>query len=892
MYREWLRIGDHGISFTAPEWLPLAAGAAILLIAAVVTAVRRRRAYREGRIVATEGVRLWIATALRAVAYLSAVAALAGIAIVETQREDRLTVVALRDESASISPNERRWMNDWFGQLVDSMWPDDQFALLAFGREPRLVAGPGNPDFEGVPELADVDGSATNLMSAIESAAGLASGSGGAVVLLSDGNQTMGDAVAAAESARRRGVRIYPVAPPRKQAPLTIEHVSAPELTREGRDVKLSVAIANRGTEVHEAVLVARQGDVILGRVPLRVEPGHSVVEADVRAGAPGHYTLNVELEAPPEIASPRAGRSASLSVLAKPRILFVSPSEELKALLEDAGFAVDRVGQLQAKSADDLARYHAVVLGAVERQDLSPASVAALEQYVRDRGGGLLLAAGRAVLADAKTRGSALERILPVRAVEQKPKKKVRQPLAMFLVVDRSSSMSYGIRLDEPKPTRISYAREAALALIAQLRDSDLVGAIAFDTETSLLSSLQPLSQSRSNLNDLISRLMPSGGTDFKEGLEIAARQLVASGARIKHILLLTDGASIRPAREHEPLIEDLARSGITVTSIRIGDDKDSFELIREISGRTNGGFHHVVDAVSLPNLMIEDARQRAGRRDEEPEEEPADVEDVPFQPRVVRSVEALGGLATADLPQLQAFAAVPVKPGAEVWLDADRGGKRSPILAAWQNGLGRVAVFTANPTYEWQSWGQVRRFWSQIIRWLARPQSADELRLALRREAEGTVLAIDSYDGRGDEMVLRVTDREGQVREIRPTALGARHHEAVLPALDTIEPRVEISVRRDGKELFLHEEWLPALSTVAQAGAEDPEAEPDRALLQQIAEITGGAVDADLATILRRAPAERQIVSPLGSWFAMAALGFLVLDLCLRLVRSSLLG
>ena len=139
---------------------------------------------------------------------------------------------------------------------------------------------------------------------------------------------------------------------------------------------------------------------------------------------------------------------------------------------------------------------------------------------------------------------------------------------------------------------------------------------------------------------------------------------------------------------------------------------------------------------------------------------------------------------------------------------------------------------------------------------------------------------------------MVLRVTDRQGETREIRPTALGPRHHEVVLPPLDTIEPRVEISVRRDGKELFHQEEWLPALATVEQAGAEEPEAEPDRAMLQQIAEITGGAVDADLSTILRRAPAERQIVSPLGGWFAMAALGVLILDLGLRLVRSSLLG
>ena len=765
----WLKIGDRAVSFTTPEYLPLAAGALVILAAAVFAHVRRRRAYRDGRIETTEGFRLWLATLLRTAAYLCAVAALAGIAIVATQREDRLTVVALRDESASIAPTERRWMNEWLGELVGSMWPDDQFALLAFGREPRLVAGPGRPGATELPEIGDVDGSATNLMAAVESGAGLASGSGGAVVLLSDGNQTVGDVAAAAESARRRGVRVFPVVPPRRQAPLTIEHVSAPDVTREGRGVKLAVAIANRGASPHEAMLVARQGDVVLGRMPVRVEPGHSVVEADVVAGSPGHYTITVELEAPPEVASPRAGRSASLSVLSRPRVLLVSPTEELVPLLREAGFAVERVPQLGPKTVDQLTRYHAVVIGAVELEDLNPAGVAALDQYVRDRGGGVLFAAARGLLSDAKLRGSTLERMLPVRAVEEKPKPKKmkRQPLAIFLVIDRSSSMSYGIRLDEPKPTRISYAREAALALISQLRDTDLVGAIAFDTETSLLSSLQPLSRSRATLNDLISRLMPSGGTDFKEGLEIAARQLVESRAVIKHILLLTDGASIRPAREHEALINALAESHITVTSIRIGDDKDSFDLIRDISKRTNGGFHHVVDAVSLPNLMIEDARRRAGRQDEPPEEpekpEKAPPEDVPFRPRVVRVAEALAGIGPDDLPTLEVFAPVPTKPGAEVWMDTERDGRRSPILAGWQNGLGRVAVFTANPTHEWQSWNQVRRFWSQLIRWLARPQSSEEMRLALRREAGDTVLSIDTYDGGADELVLHVTGRDG---------------------------------------------------------------------------------------------------------------------------------
>lgn len=883
MLEPWLQIGDRALAFASPQYVALAYLAPLLVVLAIVAHLRRRAAARAGWPVPSAW-RLWLATLVRTGAYLCAVAALSGATLVETEREDRLTVVALEDASQSITRTESGWMRDWLDELVGSMRRDDEFALLGFGRDAGLVSGPGAPV---LPEstAAEIDGSATNLMSAIDSGASLASVRGGALVLLSDGNQNAGDASVAAESARRRGVRIYPIVPPRHQAPLAIEHVTAPDVARQGSDVKLAVAIANRGSETLEATLVARQGDVELGRVPLRVAPGRSVVDAEVRAGQPGHYAVTVALEAPPEVASPRSRRGTTLSVLEPPRVLVVSGDAALVPLLRDAGFEVERRGQLGAISPAELARFHAVVLGTVSRNDIAPAAFEALEQYVRDQGGGLLVAAGRGLVSDEKLRGSALERILPVRVREQKPKERVREPMALFLVIDRSSSMSYGVRLDQPNPSRIAYAREAALALIAQLEDRDEVGAVAFDTETSLLAPLQSLQSSRAKVTDLISRLQPSGGTDFKEALEIAARQLIASGRTTRHIILLSDGASIRPSAEHDPLIAALSRSGVTVTSIRIGDDKDSHALVKQIAEATGGSFYLVTDAVSLPSLMIADTRQRAGRKDDD-DEKPTDAA---FRPRVASQGEALGGIRERDLPMLQEMASVPLKAGATAWLTGGPRGEGSPILAGWQNGLGRVAVFTANPGTDWQSWGQVRRFWSQLVRWVARPQSADEVRLSVRDDGASPMLSIDTYDSAPDaSLTLQITGRDGSVRELAPPALGPRHHEIALPPLDTIEPRVVIEKRRGKELLFSREEWLPAATVSEQVGREDPEAEPNWALLSQIAEITGGAVNAPLGEILKRAPAERQITFPLVHVLAMAAFLLALGDIAIRLIGA----
>ena len=251
-----------------------------------------------------------------------------------------------------------------------------------------------------------------------------------------------------------------------------------------------------------------------------------------------------------------------------------------------------------------------------------------------------------------------------------------------------------------------------------------------------------------------------------------------------------------------------------MTVTSIRIGDDKDSHALVKEIAEATGGSFYLVTDAVSLPRLMIEDTRQRAGRKEED---EPTDA---PFHPRIAAQGEALGGLRDRDLPVLREIASVPLKSGATAWLT---GGDGSPVLAGWQNGLGRVAVFTANPSAEWQSWGQVRRFWSQLVRWVARPQSSDEVRLAVRDEGAGPLLAIDTYDSAPDgSLTVKVTGRDGSVRELAPPALGPRHYEVALPPLDAIEPRVVIEKRRGKELLFTREEWLPGGDQHASGSAQ----------------------------------------------------------------------
>src|SRR5256885_6204020 len=107
---------------------------------------------------------------------------------------------------------------------------------------------------------------------------------------------------------------------------------------------------------------------------------------------------------------------------------------------------------------------------------------------------------------------------------------------------------MSYDSRYPAVRDgERIRYAKEAAIALLRQLDDTDFAGVIAFDSQPYVLSHLEPMGEGRTELENRIARLEPGGGTDFKEALEISEREILQSGIPVRQVFLLTDGDTNR---------------------------------------------------------------------------------------------------------------------------------------------------------------------------------------------------------------------------------------------------------------------------------------------------------------------------------------------------------
>jgi Mg-chelatase subunit ChlD len=513
---------------------------------------------------------------------------------------------------------------------------------------------------------------------------------------------------------------------------------------------------------------------------------------------------------------------------------------------------------------------YHLVVLDDVAHDALGDPALDGLARWV-GAGGALIATGGEHFFGDPGFVGSPLARVLPVELQSQSPEPQEREPIALYLVIDRSNSMGYAS--GEPmlhNGEKMEYAKRAALEVLDQLGPRDLVAAIAFDSQPYELGPLAPAGESRTALAAKILQIQYGGGTDFKDALDIARRHLIESGRRVRHVILLTDGDTNRSAEDHATLIAALARAEITVTTIRIGNDTINLDLLDAISRTTGGEFHHVENVRALPQLMIHDT-QRLMQSAPDREERVARVGD----PGAI-----LAGVKEGELPPVLRWAVTRPKPGAELRLYVEAGERRDPLLATWQYELGRVAVvpldFQGGAT-AWPVWSGFGKLWSQLALWAAPRGLAADRHLEARRLREGTLIRLETVDDDPGPFVLRLPGGDVTLRQT-----GRRSFGAVVPGLGAgMHPALLVSAREPGGAPEPVEFMVPP---DASSGREYRTSAPNLALLAEVARLSGGALAPEPSAILAARPGVRREVVSLAALLVALALALLLTDVGIR--------
>lgn len=613
------------------------------------------------------------------------------------QRDVDRTLLVLVDRSESTGAEAEVAYNALAAQLSGYSGP---VGLIEFAATPHLTRAPG----AGVPALAGVPPGTERMESDIAAAVDLALGIGGQrlthIVLVSDGQETRGDLWSSAVRARDRGVSLstYPV---QVVDPVRVASLRGPARAPLGKVILEGQLEVARQSEAE----VLWWGDgALLQRTESSLSPGLHTQRLAVtldRAG-PWTFALEVRVDEDPFPANNRLDWVV-LAGDAGP-VLVVSEDGGAQGLLEQTDMEI-RVRP--SFSPAELAGVDLVVLDDWPLAGLARTDVDALRSHVA-AGGGLLVVQGRRAVEGYT---GPLEALLPV--TYSVPGRLQESPAAIVFVLDKSASMAAitaGAR-------HIDLLKEATASAVEVMHEEDVVGAIAFDRDPYWLVRPGPVVEVKAELYKALRMLAPSGGTDLVPAVRQALTELEGIELRVRHIVVLSDGKTL-PRPDLPDLYEEVATSGVGVTSIALGADAD-LDALGSLARAGEGEVLVVSDARDLRRVFIGEAKQAARPRYRQGQ----------FSVSIGPGAASMN-LSGLELPAIGGYVVTFPRPTAEVGLIAPEG---DPIVAGWQLGLGRVAVLNVDLSGRWtEAWvaePELGRLWGSLVGWLWAPREDVEL-------------------------------------------------------------------------------------------------------------------------------------------------------------------
>ena len=794
--------------FTNPAWLLL------LLVAAPWTLWLALRSD-----VQISAWRRWSAFGLRMVIVLALVLAIAGLQWKRPQ--EGMNVYFLLDRSDSIPPEQQEAARQYVVKAAAEKKPVDKAGVLVFGTDAAIDTSP-NAKVGDQKIQAVVGSERTDIASAIRLGTAAFPETGQKrLVLLSDGNENVGDAFAAVLAARPLGVSvdIVPLGVARG-GDVSVQKLSLPGNLKKGQTFE--VKIFAQADQSQRAKVRLFQNDHLLGEQPVQLENGKNLFTFPQTLTEPGFYNYEVQIEAPGD-SVPQNNRAINFTtVRGDPRILLVSAEPDKDAPL----LAALRSANLEVKVADitrfpgtlaEMQSYDSIFLSNIAAGDLGDTLMKLLESAVRDFGLGLVCIGGDQTYAAGSYRGTPLEETLPVDM--ELSSKKVLPPGAVVLIMHGMEFMNGN-----------QIARDCAIGVLEALGPQDEMGVLLWDGSEHWLFPLQKVGDKKAMRRSIAGMNQGDLGS-FQNIMSLAHGALKKSNASLKHIIVFSDGD---PAAPTPQLMQTIVSDRITVSTVLIAGHAGP-ETMDSMAQQGRGRFYPVQSADELPQIFIKEAAVILKSA----------IYEEPFKPQQVSSSELIRGIGAGEYPQLRGYVATSQKPRAETPLLTDKG---DPLLAHWQFGLGRAVAFTSDAkgkwAQDWLGWEKYRQFWSQIAKWsLRRLDNADFTTDVTVDKGEG-VISVEALDEKGNyrnflNLQAAVVSPKGGKLTARLEQTGPGHYEARFATREVGAYLLNLMNIQNGEV-----RGSQVLGASVNYSPEFSATEPNNNLLRRLGEAGGGKV------------------------------------------------
>ncbi|MFN8611966.1 MAG: VWA domain-containing protein [Vulcanimicrobiota bacterium] len=611
---------------------------------------------------------------------------------------DRLTVTFLLDQSLS-ARRQQAFMHDYLEKALAARPARVNVAVVHFAGEAALELAATNSPY--IPKSTQrLNREESNLAAALQyAAAAQPPGQSGRLVLISDGKQTRGDLLQAAEASALE-IDCLPI-PLDQQPEVLVEELRCPSSVPQKTPFDLVATLDS--TQNCPAELQLWRNGRAAGIFKVRLSPGRNVYLLPQGGEAAGvaRYELRVSVA---EDGEPANNRAAGLTLVEGPsRLALIHPRGAPPALV---GVLTANGAQVDALSPDQLPEdvgewlgYQGVILDNVSSTDLSTEQLESLTALVREAGLGLTMLGGPDSFAAGGYARTPLAEALPL---DMRVRRNLlTPPTAQLHILDKSGSMGEVTQGVE----HIAMAREASIAGLELLTGEDQFGVIGFDDAFKWVVPIQAPTQPKA-LAGRISTLRAGGGTDLFPALEAGIRSLSTNPLSSRHILILSDGATA-PAN-FERLARQAEEQHIVLSTVAVGDGADMAFL--EKLARDGKGRCYVADSVhALPRIF---ARETLLSSRSAFDEKPARLQAGSAHP-VLQGVGLDAPLLGHNLCTAK---------GAPHRVLVETQGN-DPVLAVGRYGLGKTVAFTGDDGRRWSAPWAARedfaRLLLQAVRW-----------------------------------------------------------------------------------------------------------------------------------------------------------------------------
>lgn len=714
------------------------------------------------------------------------------------------------EEPVAITRTDLRWnrIQNFIDEAVmkrGANHRNDASGVILFGRRPRLVLPPGVTERLVVRDnmAGNLDPNYTDIAAALKLAmASFPEGSSKRIVLLSDGNENLGNAEEQAAIARQNGVQIdvIPLAEGyRQQNEVMIQEVVAPAQTTKGARVPIRVLVRNSHpshfVDGRLELLQNRDGTerpiAMVGRdekekspYEVRLAPGlNSFVfrdKAEIK-GDQDEASYSYRAVFTPTRSVDRDGRLVSVGlpgdriqnnkglahVIAKGsrKVLFIdavqnenrkSPHQYLIDRLRLAKYNVTpiTVGRLPLDKGEAtvfLSNYDCVIISDVPADLFSREQMEAIRSNTYDQGAGLIMIGGPDSFGAGGYQKTPIEAALPVECDIKALKAAGRGGLVLIM---------HGCEIAEAN----KWEKEVAKLSLDRLTANDMFGILYWGGfgGTKWHIPFAQIGDKKGDLKSKIDSMSTGDMMDFDSHLQQAADVLSepAHGLATKHVIVISDGDPQLGAAGKKALSQ-MKTNGITLSAVGMAthsaaEDKKMIEMVE--SAFPGGKYYNPKSGNELPAIYMRESRRVSQ----------SFIAQSKFQPKL----EIRDGPTEKmpdNLPLLHGFVRTTLKTGPLVQrlISAPKVfDQEFPILATWQYGIGRAAAFTSDAKTlpqenklgwdrDWAASEIYLKFWEQTVGWCMRGLETDRLVMTTEYRDGKVKVVVEARDDNNKPIV-----------------------------------------------------------------------------------------------------------------------------------------